>query len=174
MKYIKNFFILAPILLLAVFVMGGVPNKAQAASHVSVASCTDFKNMSLGGTYLLTTDLDCISEGNSVMVASSTAPFTGTFDGGGYTITVAINILENDPADDLDNNVGLFSTISGGTVTNLRVAGSIESTGSKVGEIVGQAINGSTISKVANTANVTGVWYYICNESRWEHAVAVT
>ncbi len=138
---------------------GGDGESAETAYQIE--NCVQLQNMNshLDAYFILNNDLDCISEGNSVMIGTIDTPFTGTFDGGGYTITVAINILENDPADDLDNNVGLFSTISGGTVTNLRVAGSIESTGSKVGGIVGQAINGSTISKVANTANVTGLSY---------------
>jgi len=80
---------------------------------------------------------------------SSAANFTGTFDGGGHTISnIAIG-----PS---GNIVGLFAEISGANaaVRNLRVSGSVTG-GSLVGGIAGVLSNGATLENVHFTGSVT-------------------
>jgi len=75
--------------------------------------------------------------------------YNGTFDGDGHTITLNINNAEE--------HQGLFGyTGSGCTIENVTVAGTIKSTESYVGGIVGCIYNSTTISNCTNKANVSG------------------
>jgi hypothetical protein len=83
---------------------------------------------------------------NATVTAAITAPFTGTLDGNGKTLTLEISTGSN--------NVGLFSTISeSGTVKDLLVAGEVAGN-TKVGAIAG--INRGTITNCTTTAAVSG------------------
>ncbi|MBP5562385.1 MAG: InlB B-repeat-containing protein [Muribaculaceae bacterium] len=55
--------------------------------------------------------------------------FSGTFDGQGHTITLGLNITEN--------MKGLFCSINGATITNLTVAGTINTSAQYTGGLIG-------------------------------------
>lgn len=83
--------------------------------------------------------------GNITPIGSNTHSFAGNFDGNNKTIS-GLNISV------AGNNVGLFGYISGATIKNLTVNGSVK--GSQyVGGVVGYALN-STIENVTNNASV--------------------
>ena len=85
------------------------------------------------------------SVGNITPIGSNTHSFAGNFDGNNKTIS-GLNISV------AGNNVGLFGYISGATIKNLTVNGSVK--GSQyVGGVVGYALN-STIENVTNNASV--------------------
>ena len=86
------------------------------------------------------------SVGNITPIGSNTHSFAGNFDGNNKTIS-GLNISV------AGNNVGLFGYISGATIKNLTVNGSVK--GSQyVGGVVGYALN-STIENVTNNASVS-------------------
>ena len=124
---------------------GVVGDPYQITSCAQLTEVSDNVNRSL--YFLLKNDLDCASIGNAVMMCDQFAPFTGNFNGGGHTITVDINIGLN--------NVGVFRNINGGTVTDLRIAGSITGA-SNVGGIAGEVTEDGTLARVVNTAKVQG------------------
>ena len=82
-------------------------------------------------------------------IGTADAPFTGTFDGQCFTISgLRIN-------DEHLDDVGLFGVISGATIQNLTIRGSIRGN-HNVGALAGRAVRGSTIINVTNYANVHG------------------
>jgi hypothetical protein len=144
-----------------------------------ISSCTEFEDIAddtttLDGVYILTKDLDCRGRGNNIMVGTSD-PFTGVFDGDGYTITVNINSSGN-------SNIGLFAQASAPVISNLNIAGSVlggSSTGALIGNLINSSSNGdhplTTISNVHSTVNVNsnstavgGLIGYIDNEGSSE------
>ena len=74
--------------------------------------------------------------------------FNGTFDGKGHEIS-GIKITSS------SGNQGFFVSISGGTVKNLTLTGSITSTGSAIGGFAGYVASATFINCV-NNMNVTG------------------
>jgi len=100
--------------------------------------------------YRLATNLDAGPLGNNVMIggtANGTPQFTGSFNGGGYTIIVDINFNNS-------NGTGLIRNIgTTGTVSNLNIEGSVRGT-SMVGALAG--VSSGTIEGVNSTANVVG------------------
>ena len=93
-----------------------------------------------GGTVELLGDVTLT--GTWTAVGTENAPFKGTFDGKGYTIT-GLNIPTND-----NEYVGLIGILDGGTVKNVKFA-SVSVTGKNdVGTAVGRIINGGTVSGV--------------------------
>ena len=85
-------------------------------------------------------------EGAWLPVGSSSAPFRGTFDGGYHYIS-GLSVSGG-------SEQGLFGFVSGGTVKNLVVLGSVEGT-SCVGGIVGK-LDGARIENCMNSATVSG------------------
>ena len=80
---------------------------------------------------------------------TSSQPFTGTFDGGGYTIHGLY-------IDGTTNNVGLFGCVgAGGKVINVTLADSYVYGDSDVGGICGWN-NGGTVENCHNTGTVSG------------------
>lgn len=84
--------------------------------------------------------------GNITPIGVNTHPFKGNFDGNHNTIG-GLNINR------AGDYVGLFGCISGATIKNLTVNGSVKGS-SNVGGVVGYAFN-STIENVTNNASVT-------------------
>ena len=77
--------------------------------------------------------------------------FTGTYDGGGHSIT---GLLVTEPAG--FGAVGLFGQVNGATIRNLTVSGSASSPpGHPVGILVGEALN-TSISAVHTSGTATG------------------
>ncbi|HML38805.1 MAG TPA: hypothetical protein PKA19_15520, partial [Bacillota bacterium] len=99
----------------------------------------------LSGSYKLTGKIDLTGEWTPI--GSLSAPFTGTFDGGGYTIGGLIINAGN------KTYQGLFGKIGkDGVVENLSVEGTISSTQSSnawTGGIAGQVEDGSIINCVS-------------------------
>ena len=90
-------------------------------------------------------------------IGTSTAPFAGTFDGAGYTIS---GLTVNDNSAD---NVGLFGYIKNGTVKKVCVSGASFKGDANVGGICGRN-DGGTISEclvydstISGTSNVGGI-----------------
>ena len=93
-----------------------------------------------GGTVELLGDVTLT--GTWTPVGTSNAPFKGTFDGKGYTIT-GLNIPTND-----NEYVGLIGMLDGGTVKNVKFASVSVNGKDDVGTAVGRIINGGTVSGV--------------------------
>ena len=103
--------------------------------------------------YLLTSDIDC---GNDTLVPITA--LSGTFDGGGHTIT--INHMAYREADG-KMSTGIFSLLKeGATVKNLTTDGAFdiaytEGREASIGVICGRAESGSTIANCTNNASLT-------------------
>lgn len=101
--------------------------------------------------------------GYEVCDGSGTAdkPYTGTFDGGNFTISNFSMAVTG-------NNHGIFGAVSGGTVKNFTIKGKLDVTAtidisdisniesiSNVGGVVGYAINKAVIENAASYVNIT-------------------
>ena len=118
------------------------------ADMATLATAVNGGNNYSGKYFLLTSDLTNIT----TVIGGYSRVFSGIFDGGGYGLTVNINV-------NVAGNVyaGVFGNISGATIKNLSVSGSVISTSgsnSYAGGICGYVSN-STISNCYNTASVT-------------------
>ena len=105
--------------------------------------------------FLLTRDLTGVNDViTNVIGRGGTCYFNGIFDGGGHEIAVNINVNAESGV-----NIGLFGLISGATIKNLKVRGSVSATTTStammtVGGICGDLQNG-TISNCSNKAIIT-------------------
>lgn len=126
---------------------GAAPMLAEG----TVSSAKDFAEMEPGGNYQLTADI--------TVTAPYAKDFTGTFDGNGHTVTLA---LENEAGE----CQALFSKIAAsGKVQNLGIAGTV--TGKKyVGGIAGK--NAGSIENCKNTAAIKGA----SADGRWIGGIA--
>ena len=98
-----------------------------------------------------------ITAPNNLIIASASNPFIGVFDGNEYTITVNINIFDN------NRMIGLFDTIgANGFIENLTIAGDVAFVASGVsgfngiGGITGQNFGTIENSRVLADINATG------------------
>jgi trimeric autotransporter adhesin len=113
----------------------------------SSAALHNIRN-NLAGGYALTTNIDVTDIANFTPVGTASTPFTGTFNGAGYTIS---NLTIDKSS---TNNVGLFgytgsgSAIENVTLSNLNVTGS-----AYTGGVVG--FNNATMDNVTASGNVT-------------------
>lgn len=96
------------------------------------------------GNALLTADIDLNNEEWEPI-----SDFAGTFEGGGYHIS---NLKVNASA----NDAGLFGSVGGGKVYNLRVSGEVTSTKSYVGGIAGTLTWGAVVKNCIFSGNVSG------------------
>lgn len=86
----------------------------------------------LGGSYTLANDIDLSGYEKWTPIGSNSDPFTGTFDGQGFTIT-GLTI------DSSQSGVGFFGRVSGATIRNVRLQDvSVRGRGS-VGALIGNA-----------------------------------
>lgn len=103
---------------------------------------------SYGGAYFkLARSLTSI--GNITPIGTISNVFAATFDGNNNNLS-GLNISV------AGNNVGLFGYISGATIKNLTVNGSVKGS-SNVGGVVGYALN-STIENVTNNASISSTY----------------
>ena len=85
---------------------------SSAEELLQLASASDEDAMA--GHYILTKDID-LKDVAFPGIGSERAPFTGTFDGDGHTISnLSISL-------DGEDNVGMFRVIKGATIKNLRL-----------------------------------------------------
>lgn len=117
---------------------GTAPMLAAAGAVQDIGTAEAFAEMDASGSYTLTKDI--------IVTEPYASDFSGTFDGNGHTVTLAIDQPSKD-------NIGLFSKISStATIKNVTVDGTV--TGSRcVGGIAGTS-NG-TITQCQNKATIT-------------------
>lgn len=123
---------------------GTAPMLAAAGAVQNIGTAEAFAAMEPSGNYQLTANITVTAPyGNDI---TGFTGFTGTFDGNGHTVTLAIDQPSKD-------NIGLFSKISStATIKNVTVDGTV--TGSRcVGGIAGTS-NG-TITQCQNKATIT-------------------
>lgn len=170
---LKNHHIIGA-LLVCCMLLGLLPamgTTAQAASVSSIpsgytgiytANDLDSIRNDLDGNYILMNNIDLSSWGNWTPIGTgwSGIGFTGTFDGNGYAIK---HMVIDDSSVIKDYNggyqyAGLFATLKGATVKNIRyISGSISCENSPclhAGAVAGCAY-GSTISRCASYVNIS-------------------
>ncbi|MCD8215835.1 MAG: hypothetical protein LUC97_09380, partial [Clostridiales bacterium] len=83
-------------------------------------------------------------------IGTKDVPYTGTFNGGSYTVSGLSITAEAE-------YIGLFGYVTGGTIKNLTVSGAINVSGTTIfaGGIVGTIRNG-TLSNLTSNVSVTG------------------
>ena len=130
---------------------GAVPMLAAAGAVQDIGTAEKFAEMQPDGSYRLTADI--------TVTAPYANEFTGTFDGDGHTVTLA---LENEAGE----CQALFSKIAAsGKVQNLGIVGTV--TGKKyVGGIAGK--NAGSIENCKNTAAIKGA----SADGRWIGGIA--
>jgi signal transduction histidine kinase len=126
---------------------------SPSQASVSISTCQQLQDMQLdlGGAYTLTQDIDCSDSVNwnggtgFIPVGGnqykSEAPFVGTLNGNGYTIS---HITEH-PASDV---AGLFGSIDSAHIRNLTIDHE---------SIVGQYHVGGGVAAIAQNATITNV-----------------
>ena len=124
---------------------------------IYTAADLDAIRNNLYGNYLLMNDISLVdyrTDEGWEPIGNRDTPFTGKLDGNGHKIT---GLAINRPA---GYYVGLFGSISGGSVNNLGVeisSGGVNGNG-EVGSIAGYIEGGSTIIKCYSTGNVTTIF----------------
>ncbi|MCI5118952.1 MAG: hypothetical protein D3913_13590, partial [Candidatus Electrothrix sp. LOE1_4_5] len=119
--------------------------------EIPISSCAELQdiNNDLAGDYYLTDDIDC-SDLSFMPIGDADTPFTGTFDGNGFTIS---NVSIDRPA---MNYVGLFgyagtdAAISDVNLTGIEITGN-----SHVGGLFGQLYYG-TVTDVHVEGTIKG------------------
>ena len=123
---------------------GAAPMLAAAGAVQDIGTAEAFAAMEPDGTYRLTEDI--------TVTAPYAEDFTGTFDGNGHTVTLAIS-------GDSDYQALFAKLAAGAVVKNVTVEGKV--TGKKcVAGIAGQAID-ATITDCANKAGILATDRYV-------------
>lgn len=146
------------------FALPIVANEAEAGdaalAQIEIATAEDFlkigndANFPLDGSYLLKNDIAITSEAY-VPVGTYAAPFTGSFDGNGKTVTLNVTYTNAQAKATVADcaYVGLFGVVKTATVRNLKVAGSMKANTvcGCMGTVIG-ATNGScTVENIVST-----------------------
>ena len=118
--------VLSIVMVLSLAVVG-----ISAAEATEIKTAEEFAAMAADGNYKLAADI--------AIDASYATAFTGTFDGDGHTVTVSV------PA---------FSTITGATISNLTIKGTVSGTGN-TGALAATGNGGFKITNVTNNADVS-------------------
>lgn len=136
--------ILTLAMVLSMFAGMTVVSNADTAAVTEISSLSQITAMD--GNYRLTADVNISAD--QTPIGSASAPFTGTFDGNGKTITWSGSTAG------AGGYIGIFG-VSSGTVKNLNVAGSLTVTGSNLDYISAVvAYNEGAIDGVTNSATV--------------------
>ena len=123
-----------------------ISSEAEWKSFVTTVKSSPSTNAKLTANITLTANASNFA--NDYMPGTSSSPYSGTFDGQGFTVTYNKNGLSEEVQ-------GLFRYISGATIKNLRTEGSLESSGTVMGGIVGQALGTCTITNCASSVTLT-------------------
>lgn len=113
------------LLLCLVMVLGMLPVSALAADEtekIEISTSEDLNAIrnNLSGYYILTDDIDLSDWGSWTPIGDESAPFTGTLDGDGYTISnLKIDMDEETDEAGTTRYAGLFGRVEGGTIGNL-------------------------------------------------------
>lgn len=131
------------------------PLKSFALTVIS--DCTELQNMknNLSEDYELGNDIDCsiFSDGEGFEpIGSDSTPFTGTFDGKGFTIS---DLYINRPTLD---SVGLFGEIGETTISDVRLIDADVTGQDRVGILVGYSLSGETanLDRIYTSGSVSG------------------
>lgn len=125
------------------------------SGYTFISTASDFNNIrqNLNGKYVLLNNIDLSSYGEWAPIGTKSAPFTGTINGNGNTVS-GLNITK------CDSYAGLLG-YNAGTVENLTVSGNINVDGSGsagnvayIGGIAGY--NRGTVSNCRNLVAVNG------------------
>ena len=129
-------------------IVRGVTNATNSQYTSDVYKYVKGTIASYGGAYFKLAR-SIASIGNITPIGTISNIFAATFDGNNNNLS-GLNISV------AGNNVGLFGYISGATIKNLTVNGSVKGS-SNVGGVVGYALN-STIENVTNNASISSTY----------------
>lgn len=109
-----------------------IPELTSNETVIEIDSAEEFAKIGndasypLNGNYKLMADINT----GSTMIGSYDAPFTGTFDGNGKTVTVDIDYTDLNTANNIKNSakVGLFACVKEATIRNVNVKGTLDAT----------------------------------------------
>lgn len=134
------------------------PLVAEGFTILNSAKDLELVRQDLDGKFALARSLD-LQGAEWTPIGTAEAPFTGIFDGGGFTIS---NYTITKAPAKAENGVGFFGNATG-TIRNLTVDGTIRLTKSAmIGGVVGTNANRKEIDKLTltqchNTGDITGV-----------------
>ncbi|MGD9639527.1 MAG: ZmpA/ZmpB/ZmpC family metallo-endopeptidase-related protein, partial [Alphaproteobacteria bacterium] len=124
------------------------PRFCSSIKFITITNCLELQNAAnnLAGYYKLANDIDCSATANwnggagfDPIGVNYLQSFTGFFDGRGYSIN---NLKINRPG---DYYIGLFSSIKGATIQNLRLNNANIKSNYGVGILTGLAYSNSSI-----------------------------
>lgn len=138
-------------------------NGAEATPYM-IETCAQLTkvNYDLAAHYQLKNNLSCASSVNNIIIGTPNTPFTGVFDGVGYTIDIAINVPNVTVYSSLPYlmydgvyRVALFPAVNGGTIKDLGISGSSTNGDSMyLSGLASRVWGGSVIERVASSVNV--------------------
>lgn len=146
--------------LLALVGLAGISVRVMAQDSepnevMEIASADDLHNFAVlveSGSAVdavLTADIDLSdSDYPNQMIGTEAAPFRGTFDGQGHTITYSYDFSQN--------YCGLFSFIAGATIRNLRVEGDVVTRGIHYGALIGYGSGTMLVENVITDVIIIG------------------
>ena len=106
------------------------------------------------GNYRLTATIDLTGKAGQTPIGTSSTPFTGIFDGAGYTIK-GISLIDTSTATSANANWALFGYVQGGEIRNLIISGEVSTTGRRGGGLVGAINLSATIENCTNNCSVS-------------------
>ncbi|MDS0526067.1 fibronectin type III domain-containing protein [Clostridium sp. SHJSY1] len=126
--------------------------KGTADDPYMVSTAEQLENMTndLRGYYKLAKDIDLNGVNWTPIGINNIVPFTGVFDGNGYSIK---NLSMNKLGD--SNPVGLFSYLNGATIKNLKMDNVNILGGNNTGALAGSVAGVSTIDNCSVTGTIT-------------------
>ena len=107
----------------------------------------------------MTADID-LGDDQTMIGNNNSYPYSGIFDGQGYTLTVAYN------NNDGELYVAPFSYIYGATIRNLHIAGTIQTSCQNAGFISKYGGTGNVVEKVWSSLTIETNW--TSNSGNWE------
>ena len=137
------------ILICAAVLLGFVSAQAQEVTIGSKADWDAFAaRVNAGETSLNASMIAHVIEGVTTMVGTENNPYGGTFNGNGFTLTLA---LSGD-----GQHCAPFSRVSGATIENLKTTGSVSASGYHASGLVGGNDGGFTARNCWVDANISG------------------
>ncbi|MBO7120455.1 MAG: hypothetical protein J6W03_09080 [Bacteroidaceae bacterium] len=130
----------------ALQVVDGVYQLASARDMLLFGTLVNTGQTSLNA--VMTNDIDMSELEYFDPIGNSSTPYTGTFDGQGYSIKNFVYVAAGD-------NNGLFGCINGSArVKNFRISGSLTSDGYTYNGVIGQAEGNSVISGIYSDMSI--------------------
>ncbi|MBQ9427931.1 MAG: leucine-rich repeat domain-containing protein, partial [Clostridia bacterium] len=150
----KRKWLCALLCLAATVMLFAVTASAATYGATEITSAADFAALMgdssmWSGNYVLTDDIDLAGVAQTP-IGNSTAPFTGSLNGDGHTIS-GINISGG------TENVGLFGYTRGASFSDLTLSGTVSAPGATaVGGLIGYSDRAVTVQNVVSNVNVGG------------------